>query len=359
MKQRKKIFSIVIFILFSITILEARNLDKDIETLIVKYNKKFESKNIIISIMDNKTGKIIYLSDPKIATQYEFEPGSIIKPISISLVLDHNKVKTNELIDAYNDGKKDKNGYYPRGKYKLNRWTIGDDHKIKKHNMTLEDIIIHSSNIGTLILAQRLTGEEFFNGFKSFGLSKKTDIDIANEKRGLLHHLYQYKLGEKSGKDNVFKATDSYGQGITVTFMQMMKAYSVFNDNGIITTPYLKLPFIVVKKQIIKPTTANTIKNYLISNVKKGTAKKAYIKGIEIGAKTGTANIVENGKYVRKYISSCFGFVNFDNHKYTIGVSIIDPIHSGKHWYYYYASQSAVPIFKDVSKLLINSDNTK
>jgi cell division protein FtsI (penicillin-binding protein 3) len=346
-------------------------LQRNIELMLDRYKIKLKAAEIIVSVMDSSTGKILSLAssnryDPsKIkkrdisnlnvnAIEYNFEPGSVIKPISLALALDNNKIKKGELFYAHNKGRANKKGEYPKGKYKVGRWTIGDDHRFKKHYLTLQDIFIYSSNIGTAAIANRLSAEQFYNGFKDFGLSKKTGIDLPYEKKGLIHKLYQYKAGKDSGKPNVFKTTDSYGQGITATFIQVLKAYSTFNNNGKISTPYIvnksdKMEF----PQIISKKTAKKIKSLLIKTVEKGTGKKARIEGLEVGGKTGTANIVEHGRYQRKYMSSFFGFVNDSNSKYTIGVTVNDPVNKGEHWYYYYASNSAVPVFKEIAKILV------
>lgn len=347
-------------------------LQRNIEIILDKYNKKLGSDEIMVSIMESQTGKILTLATSnrfnptKIrnedikdlnvnAIEYQFEPGSIVKPLSISLVLDKDKIDLKELIFAHNKGKANKKGKYPKGVYKVGRWPIHDDHQFKKHYLTLKDIVIYSSNIGTLLLAQRLTGQEFYEGLQSFGLSKKTGIDLPYEQKGLIHTLWQYKAGEKKGKDNIFKATDSYGQGITATFMQMLKAYSTFNNDGKFTTPQIvqtnKKPLYT---QVIKKNTANIMKKLLIQTVQEGTGRKAIIDGLEIGGKTGTANMVKGGRYQRKYMSSFFGFANdHKGHKYTIGVSVNNPINRGKYWYYYYASNSAVPVFKELVSTLV------
>ena len=345
-------------------------LQRNIELMLDRYKTEFEAKEIIVSVMESDTGKILSLAssnryNPQSiqqedieslrnnAIEYNFEPGSVIKPISIALAMDKNKIKKNELFFAYNKGKKNKKGEYPKGKYKIKRHTIGDDHRFTKNYLTLEDVVMYSSNIGTLVIANRLTGEEFYDGFKKFGLSKKTGIDLPYEAKGIIHKLYQYKAGEDRNEDNIYKTTDSYGQGITATFMQVLKAYTVFNNDGKIVTPYIIKNNNKQDVQVISEKVAKDMKRLLIKTVEDGTGRKTFIEGLEIGGKTGTANIVENGKYQRKYMSSFFGFVNDGNKKYTIGVTVNDPVNRGKKWYYYYASNSAVPVFKEITKILL------
>lgn len=356
-------------------------LQKNLELMIDKFKTKLGADEIIVSVMESNTGKIKALAssnrfDPGLikqtdipyldvsAIEFLFEPGSIIKPISIALVLDKKRVKKNELFGAYNKyGKMNSKGEYPRGKYKLGRYTIGDDHQFTKHFLTVDDIFVYSSNIGTLQLAQRLSGKEMYEGLKTFGITKKTQIDLPYEKVGVMPTIRQFSAGENSGEDNVFKATISYGQGMTGTFMQMLKAYSAFNNNGVIVTPKIVQSLIVDDKKlnlddntharVISENTANEIKRLLIKTIDKGTGVNAQIDGIEVGGKTGTAQIARHGKYQDIYISSFFGFANDTSKKYTIGVTVINPISTGKYWYYHYASWSAVPVFKEVVNNLI------
>ena len=346
-------------------------LQRNIELMLDRYKEKFEAQEIMVSVMESDTGKILSLASSNRynpqrlkqediknlqinAVEYNFEPGSVIKPLAISLAMDLNKVKDDELFYAYNKGKINKKGEYPKGRYKIKRHAIHDDHRFTKNYLTLDDVVMYSSNIGTLIIANRLTADEFYNGYKKFGLSVKTGIDLPHESRGIIHKLNQYRAGEDKGEDNIYKATDSYGQGITGTFMQVLKSYTVFNNNGKITTPYLvQNDKKTAQEQVISSITANKMKDLLIKTVEIGTGKSTKIEGLEIGGKTGTANVVENGKYQRKYMSSFFGFVNDKNHKYTIGVTVNDPVNRGKNWYYFYASSSAVPVFKEITKILL------
>lgn len=355
-------------------------LQKNLELMLDKFKTKLSADEIIVSVMESDTGKIKALAssnrfNPGLirqtdipyldvsAIEFLFEPGSIIKPVSISLVMDKNRIKKDELFNAYNNGKLNSKGEYPRGKYKLGRFTIGDDHEFTKHYLTVDDIFIYSSNIGTLQLAQRLSGKEMYEGLKSFGITEKTQIDLPYEKVGVMPTIRQFSAGEDKGEDNVFKATISYGQGMTATFMQMLKAYSAFNNNGIIVTPKIVQSLSVndkkvsladdTQKRVISKKTANEIKRLLVKTITKGTGVNAQVEGIEVGGKTGTAQIARHGKYQDIYISSFFGFANDKNKKYTIGVTVINPISTGKYWYYHYASWSAVPVFKEVVNNLV------
>jgi cell division protein FtsI (penicillin-binding protein 3) len=346
-------------------------LQKNIELILDIYNKKLGSQEIIASILDSQTGQVLALASsnrfnptdikqneiPYLnvnAIEYQYEPGSVIKPISIALGIEENKVNRNDIFFAHNKGKKNSKGVYPRGKIKVGRWWIKDDHEFEKHWLSLDDIVIFSSNIGTLQIVNKLTGRQILDGYHKFGLGTKTGIDLPYEKYGDLPSIHQLSAGESEGKLNVFKSTVSYGQGMTSTFMQILRAYSVFNNEGKIITPKIVKNLLSHEpEQIITPKTANLMKKLLIKTVNEGTGKKAFFEGLEVGGKTGTANIAENGQYKRKYMSSFFGFVNDKSNRYTIGVTVNDPISTGKYWYYYYASESAVPVFKEIVDIML------
>ncbi len=362
-------------------------LQKDIEIILDVYKKKFSADEIIIAVMESSSGKILSLASSnrfnpqKIkqkdisslsvnAIEYQFEPGSVIKPISMALLLDKNRVKKNELVFAHNKIKKmNSKKIFKKGRIKVGKFYIKDDHVFKKHYLSLDDIIIHSSNIGILQLAQRLKATELHAGFKKFGFEEKTGIDLPYEKKGQLPKIWQLAVGEKKRKDNVYKATISYGQGMTSTFMQLLKAYSVFDNNGLAVKPKILSYFSIddnqhkieqdSPKRVISKKTAKEIKRMLIKTVNKGTGRTAYINGLVIGGKTGTAQIARKGIYLRKYISSFFGFVNDEHNKYTIGVTVINPISTGKHWYYHYAASSAAPVFKEIVKNMVKLNYLK
>jgi cell division protein FtsI (penicillin-binding protein 3) len=346
-------------------------LQKNIELILDKHKKKLEARDIIASVMDSTTGEILTLASSNRfnpsrikqdeishlqvnAVEYPFEPGSVIKPISISLVLENNKIDLSELLSAHNKGPRNSKGEYKKGKIKIGRWKIGDDHQFKKNYLTIEDIIIHSSNIGTLLLANRLSGAEMVNGYKKFGLYDKTGIELEKSERvGYIPSLRKLSTNERNTNLSIYKSTVSYGQGMTSTFMQLMKAYSVFNNDGKIVTPFLtKKNFLSEPLQVISKKNATIMKNMLIKTVQKGTGQNAKYDGIEIGGKTGTANVARGGKYKNKYNSSFFGFANKNKKKYIIGVTVFEPIATGKKWYYHYASHSAAPVFKEIVEVL-------
>ena len=324
------------------------------ERMLDEMKTKLEAKQVMLSIMDIKTSKILTLASsnrflpkrikrsdyPYLRTsmiEYSFEPGSVIKPVTYALLLDKKLINPFDLINGHN------------GRFRIGRKVITDEHRFAW--LSAENVIVHSSNIGIAQLSQKLTGFEFNKGLYDFGFSQPSTPDLANERAGSIPSASRLE-------NEIYKATCSYGYGIRVNLMQLIRAYSVFNNNGKMLTPRLVESFIDVNNKIIaipkkkmirviKSSTAQRVRKVLIKTVEKGTGKKAIIKGLEIGGKTGTAHIVEKGQYVKKYNTSFIGFANDKKSKFTIGVVVIQPKISQ------FASKTAVPTFKKAVEILI------
>jgi cell division protein FtsI (penicillin-binding protein 3) len=322
-----------------------------VEKAIDKMKRQVGAEEILVAVMDSKTGKIrslasserfnpdnIQQKDVKALnpnfSEYLYEPGSVIKPLTLAISLDNKKVNLSEEIKL-------------GGKYRVNeRYTITDDGYFK--SLTPRGIIIYSSNIGISKIAWRLSGKEIYDGFRDFGLAQKSGIALSKELKGRIKapYLLDYPT---------YSANSAYGYGMYANFMQLMKAYSAFNNGGVAVTPkmvdYLSdsrgrkydLNLEVPSLKACSLATAQTIHNILISVVEKGTGTAAQYDGLEVGGKTGTAHIAFKGQYVEEYHSSFYGFVNDKmGHRYTVGVFVI------KAKKVYFASQTAAPTFKKI-----------
>ncbi|PAF43144.1 penicillin-binding protein 2 [Helicobacter sp. 11S02596-1] len=331
-------------------------LQKKIEEILDTAKNKYKSDEIVVGIINPKTGEILSLAttnrfDPKNikktdyshlnvdAIEVSFEPGSTIKPIVYSILLDKKLINPLQSIDL-------NNGYYKLGKY-----IIRDD-SIPAKNPIIEDVIIRSSNVGMIKLSQHLSGKEFYDGLKQFGLSELTGIDLPYEKNGLLPSV-------KLLSGEIYKASASYGYGLRTTFIQLLRAYSVFSNGGYLVTPHLTqnltapngdiyIPKLPPKKRVIAPLTSQKMQDTLIKVVTSGTGKAAKVAGVIVGGKTGTARIAKEGKYDSLYNGSFFGFAKDDQNVYTIGVVAFGS-HGSED---YYGSQTAAPIFKEIVELL-------
>ena len=330
------------------------------EKMLDEMKKELDAKQIMLGVMDSKNGDVIALASsnrflpkdikrsdyPSLGSgmiEYSFEPGSVIKPITFSLLLEKKLVNPYDLVNGHN------------GRFKIGRKVITDEHRFDW--LSAENVIVHSSNIGIAQLAQKLSGHEFYEGLKSFGFSKRSTHDLVYEKTGSLPSA-------KRLENEIYKATCSYGYGMKANLAQLMRAYSSFNNNGMMVYPKLVHSFIdehgvqtlaPYKEQVqaITSTTAMRMKKILIKTVDEGTGTKAITKGLEVGGKTGTAHIVEKGQYVNKYNTAFMGFANDATRKYTIGVIVIKPKKSQ------FASQTAVPVFKKAVDIMIEDGYLK
>lgn len=325
-----------------------------VEKMLDDMKKELRAQQIMCAVMETKTGKVITMASsnrflPKaIKTsdypslnsgmiEYSFEPGSVIKTITFSLLLDKGLINPYDLVNGHN------------GRFKIGRKVITDEHEFDW--LSAENVIVHSSNVGIAQLAQKLSGSEFHNGLKEFGFASKSTPDLIYEKAGSVPHALRLN-------NEIYKATCSYGYGMRANLMQLIRAYSAFNNQGKLVNPKVVDKFIDSYKreikipmdeqyQAIKATTAARVKKILIKTVNEGTGKKAITEGLEIGGKTGTAHIVEKGRYVRKYNTSFIGFVNDKNKKYTMGVVVVQPKKSQ------FAAQTAVPVFKKLTDIMV------
>ncbi|EAL2010703.1 penicillin-binding protein 2 [Campylobacter coli] len=350
--QQKKIDGCLLYLNISL------KLQKSIEKAIDGRNEDLKANEIIVGVIDSKTGQILALAssrryDPQnrgkdlsvlnaSAIEYGYEAGSVIKPFIFTTALRLGKLKTDEVINTYG------------GAYKLGRFTIRDDHKMDQ--MTMEEVIRYSSNIGMIQIAKRLSNLEIIAGLKIFKFGEKSGIDLPYEQKGEIPNSKRLRDIEKS--------VLSYGYGLKTTFIQLLAAYNVFNNNGVYITPHLAEKFYqdgrfvslegdIKKEVILTPQAAQTMQKILIDVIEKGTGKKAITQGIIVGGKTGTARIAERQGYTsNRYNASFFGFANDTKHNYTIGVLVRNPTKP----YSYYAAQSALPMFKDVVDILINED---
>lgn len=315
---------------------------------------ELDAQEIMVAVMETKTGKIKALASsnrflPKDIKrsdygslrsgmiEYSFEPGSVMKVITFSLLLDKGLINPYDLVNGHN------------GRFKIGRKVITDEHKFDW--LSAENVIVHSSNVGIAQLAQKLSGDEFHTGLLNFGFSKKSTSDLIYEKTGSIP-------SSRRLENEIYKATCAYGYGIRANLMQLIRAYSSFNNNGRIVKPRIVNNFtdefnrkIKIEEeepiQAIKSSTAQRVNKILIKTVNEGTGTKAITEGLVVGGKTGTSHIVEKGKYVNKYNTSFLGFVNDKDKSYTMGVVVIQP-HKSQ-----FAAQTAVPVFKKVIDTMV------
>lgn len=337
-------------------------LQRNVELMLDDMKIETNSDEILATVIDSKTGEILVMAssnryDPNLITkdsinslnpkfsEYLYEPGSVLKPLTLAIALELGRVTPDTVFNLFN-GELD----------------IGGKHKITdgEHRfpaLSAEDIIIHSSNVGISLISWRLSGKEFHNGLVKFGLSKPSGIDLSRDFPGSIRSIPQ--LNQK-----IYRANSSYGYGLMTSFIQLLKAYTAFDNDGIISTPHMidfledsegkkyKLASQNQKTKVISSKTALQMKNILIKTVENGTGAQAKTAGIIVGGKTGTAKMISSGQYTQNSFRTSFiGFANDEyGHKYTIGVLVINP---NRPFPYYYASATAVPTTKKIIDMLV------
>lgn len=332
-------------------------LQKMIERIVDEHAQEVEALEIIAGVMHSQSGEILALASSKrydpnrierkdypslnsSAVEYIFEPGSVMKAIMFSLLLKEEKINPFDLVRTYG------------GRYKLGRHTISDTHH-KSEWLSAEDVIVYSSNVGSVQLAQKLDAVPYYQGLKDFGFTRKSGIDLPYENTGTIPPLQRFD-------SETYKATVGYGYGMQANFMQLLRAYNVFNNQGRMSNPRIVRYLIdreganhIIPKpeaeQVVSPAIAKRMKRILIKAVEKGTGTAAAVEGLEIGGKTGTAHIASEGGYANIYNGSFYGFVNDEATGYTIGVLAREP----KKPYQYYGSKSAAPVFRKIVETMV------
>jgi len=329
---------------------------RDVEQVLDKMKRQVGAEEILLAVMNSQTGELLALAtserfNPESIHQrdvkslnpnfseYLYEPGSVVKPLTLSIALDRGKVSLYENISL-------------GGKYKVtDKFTITDDEYFK--SLSPRGIIIYSSNIGISKIAWRLSGQELYDGLQGFGLSQRSGIDLSKELEGRIKPAYLLDYP-------TYGANTAYGYSMFVNFMQMVKAYSAFNNDGVAVTPRIVNHFSdtlnrlyevnvdIPSLQACTPQTAQEMHKILQDVVEMGTGSAAQYDGLEVGGKTGTAHVAYKGRYIEEYHSSFYGFVNDKfGHKYTIGVLVIKPQKV------YFASQTAAPTFYKVVDTMV------
>ncbi len=298
---------------------------------------KFNPDQALALVMDPNSGEILAMSarpnySPSNYSDYSieeinrnlpiwatYEPGSTFKIITLAAALEEGKV---DLA---------KDTYYDSGSIKVENATI----HCWKHGghgaETFMEVVQNSCNPGFVILGQRLGKNTLFDYINKFGFGKKTGIDLNGESTGILFPL------DKVGP--VELATTAFGQGVSVTPIQQVTAVSAAVNGGILYKPYIvksinepetntviKENKKTVVRKVISEETSAKVRDALEHVVAYGSGRTSYIEGYRVGGKTGTAQKVENGRYLdNNYILSFIGVMPANDPEVVVYVAIDNP----------------------------------
>lgn len=324
---------------------------------------KWKAKGAWAVVMDPKTGEILALAnrptfDPN---EYEksnadtrrnrvitdmYEPGSVFKIVAASAALNEGVVTPETTF------------YCENGLWRYGVKSLHDVHAYG--TLAMQDVIVKSSNIGTVKMAMKLKPDKFQEYIRGFGFGVSTGIDLRGEAPGYTRPPSQWS---KTSPYNI-----PIGQEVMVTTIQMAAALSVIANGGYLVKPYiiakvqdpvgvtLRENKPVIRRAVIKPEVATTMRKILVQAVEQGTGTKAKVEIVSAGGKTGTAQkILAGGKGYshNAFISSFIGFAPGDNPRYVMAV-VLDEARP-----LYYGGTVAAPVFKDVIKAVFLTEGIR
>jgi len=312
--------------------------DTDIQFLIreelLKFQEIFRAKGSAAILMNVNNGAIISmislpdfnLNERKAitdvnyinrATKGVYEFGSVFKTFTVAAGFDEGLI---EPKTEYLNLKK---------QIECNGFKIREYSDKTPTDLTVEEILIRSGNIGSVRIGQKIGEEKFKSFLKKIGVQGTIDFDIQEVGKPTPINWGKCKL-----------ATASYGHGITTTLLQVAKGYAIVTNGGYDIQPTIIQKKIVEKyseKKILNIGVSDKINKILrkIVTNKKGTAKLANVKGYEVGGKTGTAQISKNGRYTRDKINTFAAVFPSQKPKYTLIVMLDEPKTNSEYIYYY------------------------
>lgn len=318
--------------------------------------KKYGAKGASAIIMDPKTGKILAMAsfpayDPLRAFEYpkefhrnpitadSYEPGSTFKVLVMAAAINEDLVKPDTICDICS------------GPLSLSGFTIRTWNNKYQENATMSDVIIHSDNTGMVFAGRKLGIEKMYQYITDYGFGNLTKVDLQDESSP--------PLREKDDWKEIDLATASFGQGISVTPIQLITAVSTIANGGKLMEPQIVSEIRdgekihKVKSRIIssplKEETTQKIKEMMVSAVDIGEAqyykKAAGLKDYKVAGKTGTAQIAVAGHYdPTKTVASFIGFAPADDPKFIMLVRYNEPATS------IFGADTAAPTFFNIAK---------
>ncbi|HZE59723.1 MAG TPA: penicillin-binding protein 2 [Burkholderiales bacterium] len=253
-----------------------------------------------------------------------FEPGSTLKPFTVALALESGKVTPQTTIPT------------GPGRLTIAKYTIRDVHPSLA--LTVTQVLQKSSNVGAAKIALSLPREAMWDLFHRVGFGTAPQLGFPGAAAGRLRPYRSWKPVEQ--------ATMSYGHGISLSLIQLARAYTVFATDGeLLPLTLVKTDAAVTGERVVSPQTARAVRAMLETAVQPGgTGPRARIMGWRVAGKTGTAHKQENGGYAaHKYLASFVGLAPVSAPRVVIAVMLDEPA-AGHH----YGGEVAAPVFAQV-----------
>lgn len=262
-----------------------------------------------------------------------FEPGSTVKPLVVMAALEKKIANLNTIIDT--------RPFY------VNRYEIKDVSYQKTLN--LAGILEKSSNVGVSKLALQMQQGDLVEFYSRFGLGQPTELGLGGEVSGSIAADRTRKWAD------IERATFAFGYGLTVTPLQLARAYATIGSYGIYRpVSILKVTEPVKGKRVVSEKDAKTVVQLMEAVAVTGGGTKASVPGYSVGVKTGTAKKLSGGRYVNQYLAYTAGIAPATAPKYSL-VVVIDNPKAGQ----YYGGSVSAPVFSRIMGSVLRTMNVK
>jgi cell division protein FtsI/penicillin-binding protein 2 len=291
----------------------------------------------------NEVEDISLFNNPAVFEQ--FEPGSTFKTMTMAIALDQGDINPDT-------------SYKDEGQIMIEGW-----HKPIKNSdysthgphgwVNMNTVLAKSLNTGAIYAMKQVSADVFSAYLEDFGFGQKTGIELGSEAKGNMNNLLEDNIKQ------IDAATTSFGQGISVSPLQLVMAYGAIANDGVLMKPYLvkEIRFANeaveetqprVIRRVISQKSASLVSGMLVNVIESGHASKAAVDGYYIGGKTGTAQVAERGKYSEnKYIHNFVGILPIDNPQFVVLTKLNNPERVK------YSADSAAPLFGEISDFLL------
>lgn len=325
---------------------------------------KYAADNGSIIVVDPETGGILAMcsypsfdpndygeadnmniyNNPVIFEQYE--PGSIFKTITMAAALNEGAVTPQTT-------------YEDKGRIMIDGWDKpikNSDYETKGGHgvVNMNYVLEHSLNTGSIYAMKQVGAEKLADYVEAFGFGQRTGIELKAEAKGDIRNL------KRDNVPQIYGATASYGQGISVTPLQMVMSYAAIANDGVLMKPFVVERIIepdgeenvttpIRLRKVISDKASSLLSGMLVNVVRGGHAELAAVDGYYVGGKTGTAQVASSrGGYGSKTIHSFIGFAPISDPRFTMLVKLDNPRNA------IYSASSAAPVFGETAEFILD-----
>jgi cell division protein FtsI (penicillin-binding protein 3) len=294
-----------------------------VEAVLGEVGMTYQPAGATAVVMDPRTGAILALANwPRVdandpggapdyarqdrAIQFNYEPGSTFKAFTVAGALEEGLIRPETMLHVPFE-------------LKVADRTIGEAHEDGNGDLTVQQILARSSNVGSAMIGLKLGATRFDRWVRRFGFSKPTGVDLPGEQLGIVLDVNHYS-GSSLGNMSI-------GQGLSVTPIQMATGFTAIANGGVKRQPYIVAGDRKPGKRVLSRKTATEVSQMLEGVLAAGgTAPEASVPGYTLAGKTGTAEKPENGTYSKTdFVASFIGFAPARNPRLLVSVMVDEP----------------------------------